>query len=78
MFWGRTTWNELAVILMFWLLVKLRLNDFSGNSCCSEKSGLGGIAAAKIKQLTADLEAEFNPVEKIKTGFTHFKTEKYE
>lgn len=44
----------------------------------SEKSGLGGVAAAKIKQLTAELEAEFNPVEKIQAGFTHFKTEKYE
>ncbi|KAL7610594.1 hypothetical protein Lser_V15G11434 [Lactuca serriola] len=48
----------------------------------SEKSELETIAAAKIKQLTADLEAAstkaVNPVERIKTGFAHFKTEKYE
>lgn len=48
----------------------------------SEKSDLEGVAAAKIKQITAELEAagcnNFDPVEKIKTGFLHFKTEKYE
>uniref|UniRef100_A0A5B7AC33 Carbonic anhydrase n=1 Tax=Davidia involucrata TaxID=16924 RepID=A0A5B7AC33_DAVIN len=48
----------------------------------SEKGELEVVAAAKIKQLTAELEAtaakEFNPVERIKTGFTHFKKEKFE
>lgn len=48
----------------------------------SEKSDLEGVAAAKIKQITAELEVagskKFDPVEKIKTGFLHFKTEKYE
>lgn len=48
----------------------------------SEKSDLEGIAAAKIKQITADLEAagsrDIDPVERIKTGFIQFKTEKYE
>ncbi|KAL8267441.1 hypothetical protein R6Q59_004785 [Mikania micrantha] len=43
----------------------------------SERSDLGAVAAVKIKQLTADLEAATS-VERIKTGFTHFKTEKYE
>ncbi|XP_076936227.1 carbonic anhydrase 2-like [Bidens hawaiensis] len=43
----------------------------------SERSDLEAVAAAKIKQLTADLEAATS-VERIKTGFTHFKTEKYE
>ncbi|CAI0434718.1 unnamed protein product [Linum tenue] len=48
----------------------------------SEKAGLGSVAAAKIKQLTAELEAAsstgFDPVERLKTGFQTFKTEKYE
>ncbi|KAL3501189.1 hypothetical protein ACH5RR_035638 [Cinchona calisaya] len=48
----------------------------------SEKDQLGDVAAAKIRQLTADLEANakknFDPVERIKTGFGHFKKEKYE
>ncbi|KAI3698884.1 hypothetical protein L2E82_42779 [Cichorium intybus] len=44
----------------------------------SEKSDLETLAAAKIKQLTADLEAASAPVERMKTGFAHFKTEKYE
>jgi carbonic anhydrase len=48
----------------------------------SEKGDLEAVAALKIKQLTAELEATadkpFNPVERIKTGFAHFKKEKYE
>ncbi|PWA66131.1 Carbonic anhydrase [Artemisia annua] len=48
----------------------------------SEKSDLEAVAYTKIKQLTLDLEAdsakEVIPIEKIKNGFTHFKTEKYD
>ncbi|XP_052185552.1 carbonic anhydrase 2-like [Diospyros lotus] len=48
----------------------------------SEKGDLEDIAAEKIKQLTAELEAiaakQFNAVERIKTGFAHFKKWKYE
>ncbi|KAK7252372.1 hypothetical protein RIF29_36271 [Crotalaria pallida] len=48
----------------------------------SEKADLGEVAAAKIKQLTAELESvdskPFNPDERIRTGFVHFKTEKFE
>ncbi|XP_023762258.1 carbonic anhydrase 2 isoform X1 [Lactuca sativa] len=48
----------------------------------SEKGELQAVAAAKIKELTAELEAaggdEFNPVERIKDGFARFKKEKYE
>jgi len=48
----------------------------------SEKSDLEGVAAAKIKQLTAELEAvadeKFDPVARLRTGFAHFKTEKFE
>ncbi|KAJ9169561.1 hypothetical protein P3X46_017741 [Hevea brasiliensis] len=48
----------------------------------SEKANLGSVAAAKIKQITAELEAAstaaFSPEERMKTGFIHFKTEKYE
>uniref|UniRef100_A0A2P2LC17 Carbonic anhydrase n=2 Tax=Rhizophora mucronata TaxID=61149 RepID=A0A2P2LC17_RHIMU len=48
----------------------------------SEKADLGNVAAAKIKQITAELEAAgskgFDPVERIKNGFVHFKAEKYE
>ncbi|XP_031257866.1 carbonic anhydrase 2-like isoform X2 [Pistacia vera] len=48
----------------------------------SEQSNLEGVAAAKIKQITADLETVgskgFNPDERIQTGFNHFKKEKYE
>ncbi|KAF9673459.1 hypothetical protein SADUNF_Sadunf10G0026600 [Salix dunnii] len=47
-----------------------------------EKADLGSVAAAKIKQITAELEAVgskgFDPVERIKAGFVHFRTEKYE
>ena len=49
---------------------------------CSEKADLEGVAAAKIKQLTAELEEAgskpFNPDERIKTGFITFKTEKFQ
>ncbi|KAF3431276.1 hypothetical protein FNV43_RR26006 [Rhamnella rubrinervis] len=48
----------------------------------SEKADLEGVAAAKIKQITAELESaslkQFDPVDRIKTGFIHFKTEKFE
>ncbi|XP_004297629.1 PREDICTED: carbonic anhydrase, chloroplastic-like isoform 1 [Fragaria vesca subsp. vesca] len=48
----------------------------------SEKADLEGVAAAKIKQLTAELEEagsnQFDPVEKLKSGFVHFRTEKFE
>ncbi|KAH7570281.1 hypothetical protein JRO89_XS05G0081100 [Xanthoceras sorbifolium] len=48
----------------------------------SERCDLEGVAAAKIKNLTAELEAadpeKFDPVEKIRAGFTHFKTQKYD
>ncbi|KAI3729018.1 hypothetical protein L6452_17664 [Arctium lappa] len=48
----------------------------------SENGAFEAVAAAKIKQLTADLEVasakEVKPVERIKSGFAHFKTEKYE
>nr|XP_048322500.1 carbonic anhydrase, chloroplastic-like isoform X2 [Ziziphus jujuba var. spinosa] len=48
----------------------------------SEKEHLEEVAAAKIKQITAELESagskHFDPVERIKTGFNHFKTQKYE
>ncbi|CAN0924005.1 Carbonic anhydrase, chloroplastic [Linum grandiflorum] len=49
----------------------------------SEKADLGDVAAAKIKELTAELEAgvsgkDFDPVQRLKTGFHTFKTEKYE
>ncbi|XP_061356994.1 carbonic anhydrase 2-like isoform X1 [Gastrolobium bilobum] len=48
----------------------------------SEKADLGGVAAAKIKELTAELEAvgskPFNPDDRIRTGFVQFKNEKFE
>ncbi|XP_022733456.1 carbonic anhydrase 2-like isoform X2 [Durio zibethinus] len=49
----------------------------------SDKADLGSVAAAKIKQITAELEAaadptQFDPVKRIETGFFHFKKEKYE
>ncbi|XP_061372350.1 carbonic anhydrase 2-like isoform X2 [Gastrolobium bilobum] len=48
----------------------------------SEKASLGDVAAAKIKQLTAELDAAgskpFNPDERIRTGFAHFKNEKFQ
>nr|XP_048322858.1 carbonic anhydrase 2-like isoform X2 [Ziziphus jujuba var. spinosa] len=48
----------------------------------SEKEHLEEVAAAKIKQITAELESagskHFDPVDRIKTGFNHFKTQKYE
>ncbi|XVE75044.1 hypothetical protein DITRI_Ditri12bG0065800 [Diplodiscus trichospermus] len=49
----------------------------------SDKADLSSVAAAKIKQLTAELEAaadptQFDPVKRIETGFLRFKKEKYE
>ncbi|XP_047310908.1 carbonic anhydrase 2-like [Impatiens glandulifera] len=49
----------------------------------SEKKELEFVAASKIKQLTADLAAaagkeEFDPVERLKSGFGRFKTQKFE
>jgi carbonic anhydrase len=47
-----------------------------------EKCELQGVAAAKVRELTAELGAaagkDFDPDERIKSGFLHFKTEKYE
>ncbi|CAK9180039.1 unnamed protein product, partial [Ilex paraguariensis] len=47
----------------------------------SKKGNLESVAAAKIKRLTDELkvtaEKPFNPVEKIKIGFTHFRKEKF-
>ncbi|CAL0312976.1 unnamed protein product [Lupinus luteus] len=52
------------------------------NNLLSEKGDLEGVAAAKINELTAELEAasleDFNPDERIRTGFNYFKTEKFE
>ncbi|XP_022151179.1 carbonic anhydrase 2-like isoform X2 [Momordica charantia] len=50
----------------------------------SEKADLQDAAAAKIRQITAELSAttagsdSFDPVDRIKTGFTHFKKSKFE
>ncbi|KAK8529449.1 hypothetical protein V6N12_060230 [Hibiscus sabdariffa] len=50
----------------------------------SDNADLGSVAAAKINQITAELEAavtdptKFDPVKRIETGFLHFKKEKYE
>lgn len=48
----------------------------------SEKNELEDTAAAKIRQLTAELEEagkkKSDPDEKIRSGFAHFKAEKYE
>ncbi|EOY00479.1 Carbonic anhydrase 2, CA2 isoform 1 [Theobroma cacao] len=49
----------------------------------SDKADLQSVAAAKIMQITAELEAaadpnQFDPVKRIETGFLHFKKEKYE
>ncbi|XP_010533173.1 PREDICTED: beta carbonic anhydrase 4-like isoform X2 [Tarenaya hassleriana] len=48
----------------------------------SKKSDLGNVAAAKIKQLTAELKevgsSRSDAVERIKSGFILFKTQKYE
>ncbi|KAL8534169.1 hypothetical protein ACS0TY_010249 [Phlomoides rotata] len=49
----------------------------------SENSDLEETAAAKVKQLTAELtvatdKTSLDPIERIRTGFVHFRTEKYE
>ncbi|GAA0169968.1 dehydratase [Lithospermum erythrorhizon] len=49
----------------------------------SDKGELEEVAAAKLKQLTAELRgvengSAFDSVQRIKTGFTHFKKDKYE
>ncbi|OAP13012.1 hypothetical protein AXX17_AT1G24890 [Arabidopsis thaliana] len=48
----------------------------------SKKSDLGNVAAAKIKKLTDELEEldsnKLDAVERIKSGFLHFKTNNYE
>ncbi|KAK7309690.1 hypothetical protein RJT34_06625 [Clitoria ternatea] len=66
-------------------------DEMAGESCeeaiasltklLSEKVEFSSVAAAKIKDLTAELHAisakSSNPEERIKTGFTHFKNEKF-
>ncbi|XP_011047313.1 PREDICTED: carbonic anhydrase 2 [Populus euphratica] len=51
----------------------------------SDKEDLKTVAAAKVEQITAELQTAsssdpkaFEPVEKIKSGFIHFKKEKYD
>ena len=48
----------------------------------SEKADLGDVAAAKIKKLTTELTSDaskpFNPDERIRIGFDHFKNEKFQ
>lgn len=49
----------------------------------SEKGELGPVVAARVDQITAELKSSdggkgFDPVEHMKAGFIHFKTEKYE
>lgn len=50
----------------------------------SEKGELAPVAAAKIQQITNDLttavatKETFDPVERVKNGFIHYKREKYE
>ncbi|KAG7592762.1 Carbonic anhydrase [Arabidopsis thaliana x Arabidopsis arenosa] len=48
----------------------------------SKKSDLGNVAAAKIKKLTDELEEldsnKLDAVERLKSGFIHFKTNNYE
>lgn len=49
----------------------------------SEKQELGPMAALRVDQITAELKSPgggqvFDPVEHMKSGFIHFKTEKYE
>ncbi|GFZ21256.1 beta carbonic anhydrase 3 [Actinidia rufa] len=44
----------------------------------SGNGGIEALAAAKIKQLTAELEGTDSMVERIKSGFSHFKKEKFE
>lgn len=53
--------------------------------CDSEKGDLKAVAAAKVEQITAELQTKtadgkpaFDAVERLKTGFIHFKKEKYE
>ena len=47
----------------------------------SKKTDLGNVAAEKIKELTQELKeldsSNSDAVERIKSGFTHFKTQKY-
>lgn len=52
---------------------------------CSEKEEYGPVVAARIDEITAQLQASSadstkasEPVERIKAGFIHFKKEKYE
>lgn len=51
---------------------------------CSEKGDLKTVAASKVEQITAQLATAdggskpFDPVDRIKSGFLHFKKEKYE
>ncbi|XP_048428113.1 carbonic anhydrase 2 isoform X1 [Pyrus x bretschneideri] len=46
----------------------------------SEKADLEGVAAAKIREITAELASagSSDPVQRIKTGFIQFKKEKFE
>lgn len=50
---------------------------------CREKGDLKTVAATKVEQITAQLQTTdsqpgFDPVDRIKTGYIHFKNEKFE
>ena len=72
-------WVNLGGVL---LIIEFLLHRDLGRS---EKGGLDDAAAAKIKQITAELQITenggskdaFDPVQRIKAGFARFKTEKY-
>ncbi|CAH2035987.1 unnamed protein product [Thlaspi arvense] len=59
-----------------------RLGELLRQLTCSKISDLGNVAAVKIKKLTDELEEldsnkSSDAVERIKSGFLHFKTRKY-
>ena len=67
---------------VIWKRSSLLKKNEKGELFCSDKSDLGNVAVAKIKKLFCELEEHksnksSDAVERIKSGFIHFKTHKF-
>ncbi|KAH7511085.1 hypothetical protein FEM48_ZijujUnG0053800 [Ziziphus jujuba var. spinosa] len=73
---------KVSALIRLLLVLLASVDPIYDGQIITEKEHLEEVAAAKIKQITAELESagskHFDPVERIKTGFNHFKTQKYE
>lgn len=74
----------MCVYIYFYILISFYIYLLCIFGGCREKGDLKATATSKVEQITAELKTvdgdkpAFDPVERIKSGFIHFKKEKYE